>query len=178
MPKVESLNDLRNIALTADLSKDYENFIIDWLHPYVAPKLDKANFGGMEKHSIIHYLVLLLNFVITNLDKKDKIPRAVILAFCDYSKGFNRINHRNLIIRLSDWGVPGWLLQIISSYLSNRSMTLKYNGEVSDPQSLPGGAGQGSRLGMYLFLIELSDAGMPVPSQDDTSYRCPRRYQR
>ena len=135
----------------------------------MAPKLDKANFGGLKKHSIIHYLVLLLNFVITNLDKKDKIPRAVILAFCDYSKGFNRINHRNLIIRLSDWGVPGWLLQIISSYLSNRSMTLKYNGEVSDPQSLPGGAGQGSRLGMYLFLIELSDAGMPVPPQDDIS---------
>ena len=45
--------------------------------------------------------------------------------------------------------------------------------EESDPKQLPGGTGQGSRLGMILFLVELSDAGMPVPTQDDMSVPFP-----
>ena len=110
MQHVESEDDLRNISHTADLSNDYENFIADWLEPFLLTKLDPGQFGGRKNNSIVHYLVLLLNFVITNTDKKDKskIPRAVIIALCDYSKGFNRIDHNKLIIRLSDWGVPGW----------------------------------------------------------------------
>ena len=44
-------------------------------------------------------------------------------------------------------------------------MTLKYQGEWSDPQSLPGGTIQGSFLGMIVFVVEISDAGMPVPEQ-------------
>ena len=48
-------------------------------------------------------------------------------------------------------------------------MVLKYNGAISDPQPLPGGTGQGSLLGMLIFIIELSDAGMPVPPQITSS---------
>ena len=47
-------------------------------------------------------------------------------------------------------------------------MVLKYKGEVSSPQSLPGGSVQGSLVGIILFIIELSDAGMPVPQQPTT----------
>ena len=128
-------------------------------------KLDPGQFGGLSKHSIVHYLILLINFILTNHDQKDKIPRAIILALCDYSKGFNRIDHSNVIIRLSDWGVPGWLLKILVSYLTERTMVLKYKGAVSDSQDLPGGSCQGSLLGCIIFLVELSDAGMPVPPQ-------------
>ena len=48
-------------------------------------------------------------------------------------------------------------------------MVLKYNGAESDPECLPGGSIQGSLIGILLFVIELSDAGMPVPSQMDES---------
>ena len=44
-------------------------------------------------------------------------------------------------------------------------MVLKYDGEVSEPQDLPGGSVQGSLLGIIFFIVELSDAGMPVPAQ-------------
>ena len=47
-------------------------------------------------------------------------------------------------------------------------MVLKYDGAISDPQPLPGGSGQGTLLGMVFFCVELSDAGMPVPSQPVT----------
>ena len=79
---VESLDDLRNISLTADLSKDYETFIVKWLEPYIRPKLDPGQFGSLKRHSPVHYLILLLNFIISNCDKNDQIPRAVIIALC------------------------------------------------------------------------------------------------
>ena len=72
------------------------------------------------------------------------------------------------LIRLSDWGVPAWLLRILISYLTERTMVLKYGGAISDPQSLPGGSVQGSLIGILIFIIELSDAGMPVPVQPNT----------
>ena len=38
IPKVtppENEDDLRNISLTADLSKDYKNFLSEWLMPFI-----------------------------------------------------------------------------------------------------------------------------------------------
>ena len=147
---VETEDDIRNISLTADMSKDFEKFLIDWLEPYVSPKIDPGQFGGRKGNSLIQYLVLLLNFILSHTDN-DGISQSVIIALCDYSKGFNRINHSKVIIRLSDWGVPGWLLRILISYLQERTMVLKYNGATSSPQPLPGGIC--SRIGDRDFIV-------------------------
>ena len=54
IPKVtppENEEDLRNISLTADLSKDYENFLAQWLMPYIKKRIDPGQFGGLKGHS-------------------------------------------------------------------------------------------------------------------------------
>ena len=162
---VESEDDLRPISLTSDLSKDYENFLIEWLEPYVSTKLDPGQMGGRKGCSIVHYLITLFHFILSGTDTTDKAPKAVIIALIDYSKGFNRISHNKLIIRLSDWGVPGWLLRILCSYLKDRSMTLRHKGTESSPHPLPGGSAQGCVLGILSFIVDISDSGMDVPSQ-------------
>ena len=126
IPKVtppENEDDLRNISLTADLSKDYENFLADWLMPYIQKRIDPGQFGGLRGHSISHYLITLYNFILSHTDSSS-IPRAVMVALIDFSKAFNRINHAKVIVRLSDWGVPGWLIRTLISYLTGRSMIL------------------------------------------------------
>ena len=60
---------------------------------------------------------------------------------------------------LNDMGVPGWLLQIIVSFLSDRELILRYKGGQSQRKKLPGGSPQGTRLGMFLFLILINYAG-------------------
>ena len=82
----------------------------------------------------------------------------------DFSKAFNRIDHSKVIIRLSDWGVPGWLLRILVSYLSGRSMILRYKDTQSSRHSMPGGSPQGTLLGVLLYLVYVSDIGMNLPS--------------
>ena len=117
--------------------------------PYIKKRIDPGQFGGLSGHSTTHYLISLYNFILTNTDTSS-IPKAVMVALVDFSKAFNRINHAKVIVRLSDWGVPGWLLRILISYLTGRSMILRYKGVCSDRFLMPGGSPQGTLLGVLL----------------------------
>ena len=133
---------------------------MEWLLPFIKPRLDPGQFGGLKGGSIVQYLVVFFHFILSNVDRPNK---SIIAAMVDFSKGFNRLNHNKIITRLSDWGVPGWLLKILSSYLSNRSMILRYKNEQSSEQYLPGGGPQGVTPGLLMFLVEVNDAGMDPP---------------
>ena len=62
---------------------------------------------------------------------------------------------------------PAWLLRIIFSYLSERSMFLTYKGEKSSKKQLPGGGPQGAFLGGIIFMIKFNGAFLrpPIPRQ-------------
>ena len=62
---------------------------------------------------------------------------------------------------------PAWLLKIVISYLSDRSMHLTYNGSQSSQKMLPGGGPQGAYLGGLIFIIKFNGAFLrpPVPRQ-------------
>ena len=77
----------------------------------------------------------------------------------DFSKAFNRQNHNLLITKLSDMGVPGWLLRIVIAFLKDRKMQVNYKGKLSGIKSLPGGGPQGTILALLLFLVLINDLG-------------------
>ena len=79
----------------------------------------------------------------------------------DFAKAFNRINHNIIITILSEMGVPGWLLHIVIGFLSDRDMILRYKGGCSSKKALPGGGPQGTRLGLFLFIILINAEGLP-----------------
>ena len=150
-------DDLRIISLTSFLSKTCEQFVIKWLLEYVGDKIDWGQYGGTKGSSISHYLIDLVNFVLYNQDLKT--PHTVIAALIDFSKAFNKINHNVIITRLSEMGVPGWLLKIVMGFLEERELILRYKGGCSSKKSLPGGSPQGTRLGLFLFLILINAVG-------------------
>ncbi len=76
----------------------------------------------------------------------------------DFEKAFNRQDHNTLITLLSDMGTPGWLLKLVIAFLEDRKMVLNYKGCKSQEESLPGGQSQGTKLGLYLFLILINGA--------------------
>ena len=86
-------------------------------------------------------------------------PYAVLALMVDFSKAFNRSDHHTLITILSDMGVPKWLLKIVIAFLSERELIVKYKGGKSNKKNLPGGTPQGTRLGMFLFLVLINFAG-------------------
>ena len=168
LPKVqqpESEDELRNIAKTSYLSKVYESVLADWLIPIIQPFLDPGQCG-LKGFSITHYLIKLLHFVHSTWDKRQ--PHAVLAGCIDLSKAFNRVDHCLVIQDLYDMHTPSWLLNIIFSYLSDRSMFMTYNGEQSSRKALPGGGPQGAYLGGLIFIIKYNGAFMRPPIPRDT----------
>ena len=45
------------------------------------------------------------------------------------------------------------------TYLSDRHLVVRHKGEISEKQNLPGGTGQGTRLGMFLFIVLVTNIG-------------------
>ena len=113
-------------------------------------------YGGNKGNSITHYLIEFLNFI---LHQQENEATAVLACLVDFSKAFNRQDHSILVTKLSDMGVPGWLLRLVIAFLKNRTMKVKYKGKYSKLFPLPGGGPQGSLLGLFLFLLLTNDAG-------------------
>ena len=65
----------------------------------------------------------LLHFVHGYLDLKQRY--AVLLALIDLEKAFNRVSHQLVLEDLADMKVPGWLLLILISYLTGRSIFMR-----------------------------------------------------
>ena len=84
-------DDLKTISKTAWLSKCAENILGGFILPVINSYLDPAQCGGLKKTSITHYLVKLLDFIHSTLDKKN--PHSAVLCLEDLSKAYNRGSH-------------------------------------------------------------------------------------
>ena len=157
VPSPEDESQLRIISLTYQLSTLMERFVIDWLLLYIEDQLDRDQFGGQKGHSIAHYLIEISNFILYNQDLSK--PLSTLFAGIDISKGFNKIDHRKLVTILDEMNVPGWLLRIVVSYLSGRSLTLRRQSHITKTEDMPGGTGAGTPLGLLCFLVLFNGAG-------------------
>ena len=82
--------------------------------------------------------------------------------------------------------VPAWLLRILISYLTGRSMYMRYNGATSSLRSLPGSSPQGVFLGCFFFMIKFNGALLrpnvprpftcPVPVMSSSATECTVKY--
>ena len=157
IPQPETEDDLRPISLTNFFSKVAEHFIVAWLLEFIGDKIDIRQFGGSKGNSITHYVIELINFILSN--QEETAPTAILACMVDFSKAFNRQDHGILITKLSDMDVPGWLLKLVIAFLTNRKMVVRYKGATSSPKDLPGVGPQGTLLGLLLFLVLINDAG-------------------
>ena len=113
---IEGEDQLRIISITNKLSMITEQFIIRWIWPHVCDKVDRNQYGGITSNSVSHYLIEITNFILYNMDLT--IPVSTILTMVDFSKGFNKKNHGQLIMELHGMGVPALILRILVSFLT------------------------------------------------------------
>ena len=87
------------------------------------------------------------------------------LAFVDFRKAFDVINHELLLKKLSIYGANDLSLKWFGSYLTGRKQYVRINGCSTSKQLLQG-VPQASILGPILFLLFVND--MPLSIRDST----------
>ena len=146
----EDESQTRIISCTNKMNIVLEKQVVFWLMQAIGHKLDRDQFGGQKGNSISHYLIEMTNFILYNQDLKN--PQAILAAILDYKQGFNRCEHSKFIEVLSEqYNCPGWLLRILVGYLSQRKLRVRFKQHVGEEKDIPGGAGQGVPIGLWIF---------------------------
>ena len=152
IPKVNpprSLSDLRPISKTAICGKMIEKVMMSELQKDVKGKLDLDQYGNTTGSSTTHYLIKLTDQAQKSTDKGNATTAITI----DYSKAFDYVDHSVLIEKLVLLGVRAKLINLIISFLSDRSHNTKLKGKASDFLDITCGVPQGTVGGPKLFVI-------------------------
>ena len=172
VPKVthpKTLKDLRKISSTSDYSKVFESFLKDWLMEDLSPNIDLGQFGGQKGMGTEHMLVCLVNRILSLLDNNTE-PTAVIAAMVDWTAAFDMQDPTKAIQKFLKMGVRSSLIPVLISYLTERKMRVRYNGELSEVHHLIGGGPQGTLLGLLEYLVQSNDNADCVGSEDRFKY--------
>ncbi len=159
IPKIKNPlleKDLRKISGTSDFSKLFEKFLMKWILDDIGPNLDPAQHGNMKGTGTEHFLVKLVDSIKKHLDDNQSSP-VVIGTMLDWSAAFDRQCPNLAIQKFMNIGVRSSILPVLTSYLSGRSMSVKFNGCMSEVFSMPGGGPQGTLLGVIEYIVNSND---------------------
>ena len=94
-----------------------------------------------------------------------------VLILLDLSAAFDTVNHEILLATLAELGIANSALSWFTSYLTNRTYQVTWNGSLSEPCSADTGVPQGSVLGPLPFSLYIRSLSSVITSHG-FSYHC------
>ena len=143
-----SLDKLRPISLTSTLSKVSESFVSRWILADMDSSLDRCQFGNRKGRSTSHYLVDLVQYILSEAEAGNYVSLLAI----DYSKALDKVDVTIVLQHLHQMNVRPELLPWIADFLSNCEQCVKLDPSTSDWLATTCRVPQGTKVGPVAFL--------------------------
>lgn len=149
------LGNFRPISVLPVLSKVFEKIILNQLRQYFNTNklLHSQQFGFTRGRSTTDAASVLIKHI---YDAWENSQDAVGI-FCDLSKAFDCVEHDTLLHKLKHYGLSTEALNLMKSYLRERTQKVVVNRIESGGATVKLGVPQGSILGPFLFLVYIND---------------------
>ena len=171
IPQPKVIDDLRNISGLMMVNKIMEKVTSKMIVSDMKDHMDPAQFGNKKGVSIQHYLVKMLDRILSALDRNSKGEAVAVMAtMIDWRQAFSRQCPNLAIQSFIRNGVRPALIPILMSFFENRRMSVKWRNVMSATKRLKGGGPQGSTKGVLSYMSQSNDNTDCVPEEDRFKY--------
>ena len=161
------LDSFRPISLTSCVGKTLERMINNRLYSLAENNGWISNRqAGFRKGRSCEDQILRFTQNISDGFQESPARRTVMLLL-DYSKAYDRVWCQDLILSMSEKGVPGTMLRWINNFLENRIARVEVNGCQGKKAHMKQGLPQGSVLSPLLFLFFINEFAELLPDHTD-----------
>ena len=134
----------------------------------------EKQFGFRNSRSTSGALSTILDNILYQLNNAE----FSVVAYLDFQKAFDTINHKIIITKLENAGLGQNSLKLLQNYLSNRKQKTKIHSGISSIKSITVGVPQGSTIRPLMFIVYINDLSKVLQSckscmyADDTVLYC------
>lgn len=160
------VTNYRPISMLSIPAKLLDNIIADELFERYNDIIIPEQHGFFKKRSTVTNLIDYTESLQRCIDEAGQTD----VVYTDFSRAFDKINHKILLRKIQDMGINGNMIKWFNSYFTDRKQMVKIGECSSDIINVSSSVVQGSHLGPILFSLFINDIKLQLENVNFAIY--------